>query len=381
VKSTPVTSCVEELLRNYQNYDRAVDVVSAFEMLFTQSETDLPSTVRHFERFPKVTALDGKIATPDFSVVFKDGTGLAGEVSRIALHDASVDSLCHQLLRYDSLSALPSVHGSPEDVAYCDVLLLVPLDVGVPAIRRILHERMNAPGHWYKPSAPPCIVQFSLDLGRWVFQRPPDPSNGKLREGSRVAGVNGWLDMNSIKVKPERFVDVKAARPFINDSVDSLYLATLLWSKTFATAASAQEGPTPRLISTSIDEIVADLHAKYGGVKSDEVRKAMDLLQTAKLAEASRDGTWLVAWEKLHSSRERELERILARRACDPPSGSRPAAVRRQIRSRGEETLDQLQLFAAKHPILRGTGPPGLPVKPRALPPGSNPSESAGPTN
>jgi len=251
-------------------------------------------------------------------------------------------------MRYDSLAALPSVGGSRESVAYCDVLLLVPLDVGVPAIRRVLHERMDVKGHWYSPSVPPCIVQFGLDQGRWVFQRPPDPSNGRLREGSRVAGINGWLDMNSIKVKPERFADMKAARPFINDSVDSLYLATLLWSKTFATVASAQQGPAPTLLSITLDEIVTDLQAKYGHVKSEEVRRAMELLKTARLAEVSPDGTWQVAWEKLHSPRERELERIIARRACDPPASSRPAAVLKQLRGRRGVSTDQLKLFGAR---------------------------------
>jgi hypothetical protein len=86
---------------------------------------------------------------------------------------------------------------------------------------------------------------------------------------------------------------------------------------------------------------------KYGHIKHDEVQRAMELLKTAKLAEVARDGTWQVAWENLHSPRERELERILARRACDPPASSRPAAVRRQLRGRQDVSDGQLRLFGA----------------------------------
>jgi hypothetical protein len=330
--ATSVEACIDQLLGAFYTYDRAVDVVSTFEMLFAVSQTELPRTVKHFERFPKVTAGDGEDATPDFSVVFHDGTGLAGEVARLALHDESVESLCRQLLRYDSLKQVPSSGGQPEHISYCDVLLLVPLDVGVPAIRRILHERMNEPTHWYSPSVAPCVVQFGFDQGRWVFQRPPDPSNGHLREEGRDTGINEWLDMDSIKVKPERFADIKAARPFINDSVDSLYLATLLWTKTFATVASRLQGPPPILLSVTAGSVGADLRSKFGPVKTTEVVRALELLRTAKLAEQAPDGTWQIAWEKLHSTREREVERILARRACEPPATSRPAALRRQLR-------------------------------------------------
>lgn len=82
-----VGECVERLLYGFTTYDRAVDVVSAFEMAFTSSLTGVPETVRHFERFPRVPDEDGTILTPDFSVVFDDGGGLVGEIARIALHD------------------------------------------------------------------------------------------------------------------------------------------------------------------------------------------------------------------------------------------------------------------------------------------------------
>ncbi len=161
--------CVERLLHDFTTYDRAVDVVSAFEMVYTTSRTELPATVRHFERFPRVPGSSGKTVTPDFSVVFHDGGGLVGEIARVALHEGSVDSLCNQIARYDALRQLPIAEGFAE-VSHTDVLLLVPQSVGVATVKRVVVERFAEPDHPYKPSAAPCVVQFAFDEGRYIFQ-------------------------------------------------------------------------------------------------------------------------------------------------------------------------------------------------------------------
>ena len=71
-----LAECVDRLLHGFTTYDRAVDVVSAFETAFT-TRISLPGTVRHFERFPRIPGDRGSTLTPDFTVVFHDGTGLA----------------------------------------------------------------------------------------------------------------------------------------------------------------------------------------------------------------------------------------------------------------------------------------------------------------
>src|SRR4051795_11522372 len=59
-----LTECVERLLAGLRNYDRTVDVVCAFEMVFTASESDLPGTVAHFERFPRIPVEGRSTVTP-----------------------------------------------------------------------------------------------------------------------------------------------------------------------------------------------------------------------------------------------------------------------------------------------------------------------------
>jgi hypothetical protein len=212
-----LAECVERLLHGFGIYDRAVDVVSAFQMAFTTSDTQVPQTVLHFERFPRIPGGEDSPLTPDFTVVFKDGTGLAGEISRLALHESSVESLCRQIAKYDALRQLPDGTGLA-DVAYTDVLLLVPQSVGVAAVKRIIIERVADSNHPYKPSVPPCVVQFAFDEDRYIFQRLLEPRNGILRDGDRADGLGRWFEENGdFKARPSRFSDIKAARAFIND--------------------------------------------------------------------------------------------------------------------------------------------------------------------
>jgi hypothetical protein len=237
-----VAECVERLLHGFTTYDRAVDVVSAFEMLFTSSRTEVSGTVRHFERFPRIPDGLGGTLTPDFTVVFKDATGLAGEIARLAMHERSADKVCSQIEKYDQLRQLP-VDGGLTEVKYTDVLLLVPQSVGVAAVKRIVVDRFAEPSDPYKPSVAPCVVQFAFDEDRYIFQRLLEPRNGTLRDGERADGLGRWFEENGdVKARPARFSDIKAARAFINDPADRLYLATHLWSKTFPTAA----GDVPR---------------------------------------------------------------------------------------------------------------------------------------
>jgi hypothetical protein len=316
--ATNVGECVERLLQGFTTYDRAVDVVSAFEMLYTESKTMVPSTVRHFERFPRVPDEAGAALKPDFSVVFNDGGGLVGEISRLALPEGSADDLCDQIERYDALRELP-VPGGLAEVSYTDVLLLVPGSVGVAAVKRIVVERYANPAHRYAPAAAPCVVQFVFDEDRYIFQRLLEPMNGMPRDGQREDGLARWFEESGdIKVRPGRFSDIKAQRAFMNDPIDPLYLATHLWAKAFPTMAGASVARPLRLEFESAN-LAAQLRTNFGGIRSSDIDRAMGLLKAGKLAERTATG-WVAAWEELRvTGEERDLAHLLAMRACRPP--------------------------------------------------------------
>jgi hypothetical protein len=315
---TDVDACIERYVRRFRTYDRAVDVVSAFEALFTRSN-DLPPTVRHFERFPTVLASGDEVErTPDFSVAFTDETALIGEVARIALRDESVDSLCEQLAAYDQARQVPTSATAKAEIQRADVLLLVPADVGPDAVDRIIRQRLESTAHWYNPSAPPCILQFLFDEGRYHFQRLPTPGNGTPNDGARGAGLGDWLSRTStISVQPSFFMGFKAEKAFMNDPPDDLYLATILWTKIFPLLEPdpAVEG---FLLRVRPGELAVIAQRRFGRVRTGDMKRALTLLETAQLALKVDDG-WLVGWQPLRRSSVRDIAQVIARRACKPP--------------------------------------------------------------
>jgi hypothetical protein len=337
---------VGRLLQEFRLYDRNVDVVSAWETIFTRSLTDLPAEVVHFERFPSIAATDGRPATPDFTVLFSDLHAIVGEIANFGQADGSVDALCEQITRYEALVQMPAGGGSFSAVPTVDVMLFVPLNLGTSAIRRIIGERYAQEGHFYKPSVPPVIVQFTLQTEpeAYVFQRRPEAENGMLRDQGLPSGgrLSTWFSENDVTIKPERFREIKVARAFMNDPIPPLYLATFLWAKIFADRAAKSGEGRPVLIDSDPVALATQLRNEYGVVRASDVRAALALLERARLAERSSTG-WTVYWTELKSLSDRDLAATLAQRSVRPPSKSVAQAVRE--RPETEEPPRQEPLF------------------------------------
>jgi hypothetical protein len=339
---------VQRLSDEFRVYDQSVDVVSAWELIFTQSDTPLRRRVRHFERFPSIALPDGTEVTPDFSVLFDQGPGLVGEIASFALNDESVESLCTQIANYDALLELPAGGGATSQVPAVDVMLLVPFDLGTAAVRRIINDRLQREGHPYKPSNAPIIVQFTLTAGteRYVFQRRPDEGNGTFRDGEVPAEARlsaGWFDKDDPKVRPHRFREIKATRAFVNDPIPPLYLATFLWSKTFAVRAAGAGDARPVRLDVVPSDVAEQIRVEHGVVRARDIEEAMQLLQRAKLAERTPTG-WVAYWTELHRvGSDRDLADILARRSVVPPRRSMREIA--EIREREAGAVEQPTLF------------------------------------
>jgi hypothetical protein len=204
------------------------------------------------------------------------------------------------------------------DIHRADVLLLVPAAVGPDAIERIIHQRLENDDHWYAPSARPCILQFLFDEGKYLFQRLPDPGNGVPDDGDRDAGLGDWLTKTStISVSPSFFMGFKAEKAFMNDAPDDLYLATLLWTKIFPLLEPAPD-VDGFLLRVQPDNLAEISGRRFGRVRVGDMRRALTLLETAQLA-LKVDESWLVSWQPLRRSSERDVAQVIARRACKPP--------------------------------------------------------------
>lgn len=307
----------DELIRCAGIYDTTVGIVSAFHWLFTEQEVLAP-TVRHFERYPDVAHPDGKRATPEFTVLFEDGAALVGEIANLTLRPEGVDSLCHQLLRYDRFTEIPGVGGTKVQPTSLDVLYFVNVGNGTAAVNQIIRTRMRDPDHFYKPSLPPCIITATPVASGYVFERQGDADNGVIREEGRE-GIGNWLTVNSINAKAGYFSANKATWAFANDPIDPLYLATHLWTHEFATRAGSKP-KTARIVNLPIgtSALAAELKAKYGKGSKSEVERAMELLARGKFATRVDSANWEVAWGEFLQADD-DLQSAIARRAASPP--------------------------------------------------------------
>lgn len=313
----------QRLLGDFDTYDTYVDVVSVFEWLYLHSGM-FAGRVRHFERFPKIQMPNGETSTPDFTVIFTDGTGLVGEISKLAQHENSVDKAVKQIAKYARLDRLPiDSQGTCIPVADVDVLLFVLFRDGLDAVRRIIVERLQDPEHDYAPRKPPVIVQYDRDDVRYTFQRLQNPENGTL-PAAKDPVTTGFLIDRGLNVLISRFIAIKAASKFMNDEIDPLYLATYLWAQHWPD----QYPGTVEDVTVTPNDIATTLRDRFGKCRTSDVRRALGLLQEAGAAAPNPDGTWQVSRKKLRLTGEKDQHRIIAHKAAKeakPIVKARPA--------------------------------------------------------
>lgn len=309
----------ERFLAEFRRYDACVDIVSAAEVWFTKAG-GIRETVAHFERYPAITHGDGEEATPDFSVLFKDGTAYIGELTNLSLEQSSLDSLCHQIGRYDSLDRVPGLGGSLVQMNAVDVLVFVPQGEANAAVAR-LAESMNNPDHPYAPSRFPTVFGWSLEQGRdrYIFSLARGDENLRPRGHGREHSLENWmsstLNPDTLTGMPEHFSPIKIQKRFMNDPTPALYMATLLWGVVFPTMSGGQGD-----ISTTAAELAEQLRKDYGRGRANEVQRALDLLRFAGLAQREGQTGWVIAHQPINRHEE-DLAATLIDRFKSRPSG------------------------------------------------------------
>lgn len=327
---------VEKLLGDYALYDRNVDIVSAYEYLFTEVP-EMAATVEWFERFPNAKTVDGTIVTPDFTVLFKDGHAYVGEISNIPLIDQGVDKVCRQLHQYDRISHVQGATGLVE-VNSVDVLQFVQMRHATDAARRILTERLDDVEHEYKPSRRPVLIQYAHEADRYIFQVWSGSENGSFAGSDRDPDYAKF--QSDLNMTPDRFAHLKVQHVFMNDRVKPLYLATVLWTKVFPSlhGAGVQEHPA------ASQPLQTVLNQQYGRVRVDDIREAMGILVAAGLAVETGRDEWNVHRRILRKTGA-DVHTLIAKRVQDGIRGKLSERERRAARRRPTDLPGQASLF------------------------------------
>lgn len=327
----------EQHLRDYKEYDAKADIVSAFEVFFCESSS-LPRTVAHFERFPRFTAADGDQVTPDFTVLFCDGTLLVGEISKLARDEHSLEDLLHQIGRYDRLTQGPSepLAGGGHrlaDVEAVDVLVLVPDGESNAAIDRI-DQAIEERRYGYAPRQRPTVLGWSFDVpgSRYIFKYDDRSNNPRPRTHGREPSITRWLEEahDTLKCPATRFSPVKVRHRFMNDRPPGLYMATILWLD--ALPAGAYPAVPPVDLEVRASELAAYLRETYGWGDANAVNIGLEFLQRCGLARQTATG-WALELKEVARSRD-EVHVELLRRFLARPTGPVTAADRQEAAER-----------------------------------------------
>jgi hypothetical protein len=341
-----VASDRDQLLREYRGYDAKVDIVSAFEVFFCES-TSLPKTVAHFERFPRYRGPDGEIVSPDFTVLFADGTLLVGEISKLARAEGSLRDLLHQIGRYDTLTQAPCgphAGGGHElvDVNEVDVLVLVPDAESNAAIDRI-NEAIAEARYGYHPSQRPTIMGWSFDAAgsRYVFKYDGRSNNPRPRSHGRDPSLTGWLEggHDTLVCPAERLAPLKVRHRFMNDRPPGLYMATILWLDALPAAASPNVPPVDLEVQAA--DLAEYLRGSYGWGDVNAVNTGLEFLQRGGLVRQTADG-WAAELKEVASS-GREVHAELLRRYLAKPKGPVTAADRKEAADRAMSDQEERQ--------------------------------------
>jgi hypothetical protein len=326
-----VRSDREQLLREFREYDASVDIVSCFEVFFCES-TSLPATVAHFERFPRYTAPDGELVTPDFTVLFTDGTLLVGEIAKLARDEHSLEDLLHQIGRYDTLTRAPSaplLGGGHQlvDIDAVDVLLLVPDGESNAAIDRI-DQAIEQRRYGYSPRQRPTVIGWSFDVAdsRYIFKYDDRSNNPRPRTHGRNPSLTSWLQgaHDTLRCPASRFTPVKLRHRFMNDRPPGLYMATILWLDALPAIASPRVPPVD--IEVKAADLASYLRDSYGWGDVAAVNAGLEFLRRAGLARPTAQA-WTLELKEVATSRE-EVHTELLRRHLARPSGPVTAADR-----------------------------------------------------
>lgn len=334
----------EQLLREYKEYDAKADIVSCFEVFFCES-TSLPATVAHFERFPCYTAPDGRQVTPDFTVLFNDGTLLVGEISNLARDERSLQDLLHQIGRYDTLTQAPngplaSGGHTLTDVEAVDVLVLVPDGESNAAIDRI-SEAIEERRYGYAPRQRPTVIGWSFDAAgsRYIFKYDDRSNNPRPRTHGRTPSLTSWLQgsHDTLRCPASRFGPVKVRHRFMNDRPPGLYMATILWLDALPAAASPAAPPVDLEVSAA--DLATYLRESYGWGDTDAVNSGLEFLQRGGLARPTANG-WAIELKEVATSRD-ELHAELLRRHLARPTGPVTAADREDAAARARRDQEE----------------------------------------
>lgn len=337
----------EELLKEFSVYDKAVDIVSCWESSMNYIYAEKFDRF-YFDRFPSLDTGE-KTLTPDFTVFFDESYGLIGEIKRTFPDDRqAILSELGQISNYDDELAIKHAEGGYTAPDTCDLVIIIE-GSSAPQIGTRL-QRIITEENEFDFSSNPILIRYHFNqdalMSRYEFQRVTqlefefqDDDLDAEDSLSYILGEEG--EYQTLSVYPKHFSSFKVRKPICNDAPPGQYLATFLWHKIFPEYLNedqyeiwqATNGQKEIPVEVSVDELTERVNGYMhdGTVKQVWIRRALDFLCGADLAEEDEDGEYSIRFmgfvqdigeENIQEGSQeldqaRELAHIFIRRYCE----------------------------------------------------------------
>lgn len=333
-------ACIESKLREFTNYDRAVDIVSGFEAYCNNS--DIVDQLVYFDRFP-IMANPVKM-TPDFAVLFDD-YGLIFEISVGSPFNNTLENKLKQLKKYDEHFKFKCNSGderitpSTQDI----VLILDSRDADEMFIN--LNQKIEQTPEFHFNNNLIFLHYTFRSEESYYFIKKFSGNNNSFRDNSlptKTRFENVFHGGRKMSFSPRHFKEHKAKSNLCNDQPPDIYTSVFLWNKIFYEYLSYDQrinlskgsSRNPQDIDLNIDRLVKNINDNYiknGNVRTKWIIKAMKLLEKADLAEFVSNKDVIIHFHNfrrlpsrgprneaaLEHDRPHDMARIIAEKYCN----------------------------------------------------------------
>lgn len=276
--------CIEDFLKEYDDYDQALHVVASWREVFRMSEYERfhPG----FDWFPETAnPITGHSPLkPEFTAFLEPDYGLIGEVkASLPREQKGFDDDLAQLGSYCKIEALRDGKGADRKIQRRDVVLSLSKACNSDQIAKRILGCLNDPNHPFKPERNVIVMDhgFLHTHGRVQFQmhRIPIEGNGEFQQ--EILRKLMIEDLRSINMPVESTMEHISQHIIVNDTPKALFMMVLLWTQVFPAkfaATSRKSAPGRRLISVDAKTLLIELNEKFFG---GQIRLPMSAIEDA----------------------------------------------------------------------------------------------------
>lgn len=229
------TACLEQKLKEFEDYDNALTAVAAWRAIFGTADYD--GRVVYFDWFPRIPTLLGtkKVdLTPDGAVLLEQDIGIIIDIkASMPQEEDAFDRELEDLMRYDKISELRESADKYRALKNASLVLMMDRNNGSQEIAARIIKKLTDKSHPFKLERQLAIMDFAFmeTRGKTFFdiRCVPMQSNGTFAHP--LLADHFTIHNRPARLSPTHFGPFKSRYVLMNDNPKSITLLVFLWSR------------------------------------------------------------------------------------------------------------------------------------------------------